>query len=168
MNFDSYQDLDLVLVAGLPGAGKSVFATKYFKSSGRKRVNRKEIQRLIHEMMEFGDPWTPETDAEDNDASLVRHLERKIIENMLHQNIKLLVDTLAVTRKSRIFYLELAKKFNKKIGIIFLDPALQICHQRNQQSSMHMPEAEITNMYVSKELPERSEGFMKVTVLTEY
>jgi len=47
MDLRRFQDVDLVMVCGLPGSGKSHFAKTYFQASGRKRVNRKEIRRLL-------------------------------------------------------------------------------------------------------------------------
>ena len=52
------QNLDIVLVCGLPGSGKSHFARTFFLKSGRKRVNRKEIRRHLFEMTSFGQKWT--------------------------------------------------------------------------------------------------------------
>jgi transcriptional regulator of acetoin/glycerol metabolism len=46
--------LDIVLVCGLPGSGKSHFSREYFQDSERDRVNRKEIHRMLYEMIHFG------------------------------------------------------------------------------------------------------------------
>ena len=58
MDLSKLETLDIVLVCGLPGSGKSAFSKQYFSNSGRDRVNRKEIHRLLYEMIHFGKRWT--------------------------------------------------------------------------------------------------------------
>jgi len=58
MDLGRFQGIEIVLVCGLPGSGKSHFARTHFLQSGRKRINRKELRRLIFEMSNFGRKWT--------------------------------------------------------------------------------------------------------------
>ncbi|MCX7029012.1 MAG: AAA family ATPase, partial [Spirochaetes bacterium] len=76
MDLAKFNDLDIVLVCGLPGSGKSRFASGVFKESGRRRVGRQEIRRMLYEMTTFGDPWSEERYSA-VDEVLVKHVERK-------------------------------------------------------------------------------------------
>ena len=59
MDLAKFNDLDIVLVCGLPGSGKSRFGSGFFKESGRRRVSRRDIRRMLYEMTTFGEPWRP-------------------------------------------------------------------------------------------------------------
>ena len=58
MDLERFQNLDIIVVCGLPGSGKSHFAGAHFSGSGRLRVNRKELRRLLFEMTHFGQKWS--------------------------------------------------------------------------------------------------------------
>jgi predicted kinase len=107
MDIHRFQGFDIVLVCGLPGSGKSHFARTHFLQSGRKRVNRKEIRRLLFEMTTFGQKWS-EKEFASNDEFLVKHVERKIIEHLLQAKQKLLIDNTNISTESRKQYLTIA------------------------------------------------------------
>ncbi|RPJ05132.1 MAG: hypothetical protein EHM28_12715 [Spirochaetaceae bacterium] len=149
--------LDIVLVCGLPGSGKSHFAREYFKASGRKRINRNEIRRHLFEMMSFGEPWK-ESCYREEDEALVKHIEHKLLEHILFLKHKVLIDNISITSDSRKFYIDLAKKMNKTIGAIFLDTPVQDCMARNQKRKDPLPDSVISNLYASVEHPDIREG----------
>ena len=113
MELDRFQNLEIILVCGLPGSGKSHFARTHFLQSGRKRVNRKEIRRLLFEMTNFGQKWS-EKDFAASDEFLVKHVERKIVEHLLQNHQKLLIDNTSVSRESRKGYLSIAHQHGKE------------------------------------------------------
>ena len=159
--------LDIILVCGLPGAGKSYFSRKEFKGAGRKRVNRKEIRRMLFEMTNFGEKWS-EQNFSSVDEHLVKHTERKMIEHLLTSGEKVLVDNTSVTPASRSLYVKIAKSMNKTIGVIFLDTDVSICIERNRLLEDPSPERIIARISAEKTLPVKSEGFNDILVLTEY
>ncbi|MGA2479220.1 MAG: AAA family ATPase [Spirochaetia bacterium] len=167
MELARFQNLDIVLICGLPGSGKSHFARTHFQQSGRKRVNRKEIRRLLFEMTNFGQKWS-EKDFATNDEFLVGHVERKIIEHLLQTKQKMLIDNTHVSRESRKLYVGIAKQAGKSIGAIFLDTAVITCLERNRGREDAIPERLISRLAAEKELPEVSEGFKDVLVLDAY
>ena len=97
MDLGRFQNLDMIVVCGLPGSGKSHFAGAHFAGTGRLRVNRKEMRRLLFEMTHFGQKWS-EKEFASSDEFLVGHVERKIIEHFLQGHKKLLIDNTSMSR----------------------------------------------------------------------
>ncbi|WP_455383249.1 AAA family ATPase [Salinispira pacifica] len=167
MDLDRFDPLDIVLVCGLPGAGKSHFSRTYFNKNDRKRINRKELRRLIYEMTSFGDPWH-EDYFNDYDEMLVKHVERKMIEHFLQERLPLLIDNTSVSVESRQYYLTVARQARKTIGAIFLNVPIQKCLARNRSREDQMSEGIIVNLYARLELPAKAEGFNEVLILPDY
>ncbi|MEW5816004.1 MAG: ATP-binding protein [Spirochaetota bacterium] len=164
MDLSRFHSLDIVLVCGLPGAGKSYFSKKFFADSGRKRINRKEIRRLLYEMMMFGEKWKEEYFNE-HDEFLVKHVERKILEHLLQNKNRVLLDNSSVTSSSRKIYSTIARQLNRSIGVIFLNASLKKCLERNRSREDFIPEVVVTNLSLTIELPKREEGFKEILIL---
>jgi predicted kinase len=167
VDLSKFETLDIILVCGLPGAGKSVFSKQYFASSGRDRVNRKEIHRLLYEMIHFGKKWT-EREFDALDEHLVKHVERKIIEQLLQNKQKVLVDNTSISESSRKTYIGIAQQMHRTIGAIFLHTPPAICLQRNRELEDPVPERVISNLAAAIDLPRTGEGFKEVLVLKDY
>lgn len=164
MDLSKFNALDVVLVAGLPGSGKSHFAKTYFQDTGRKRVNRKEIRRSLFEMTYFGKKWKEEYFHE-TDEFLVKHVERKIIEQLLQTNQKVLIDNTSVTVSSRKNYIGIAHSLKKTIGIIFLKVPLRECLKRNESREDSVPGIVISNLAAAMVMPEIGEGYKEVLLV---
>ena len=167
MDLSNFHPLDIILVCGLPGSGKSEFSRQFFADSGRDRVNRKEIHRLLYEMIHFGKRWT-EMEFDALDEHLVKHVERKIIEQLLQNNQKVLVDNTSVSESSRKAYISIAHQMRKSIGAIFLHTPPATCLQRNREREDPVPERVISNLAAEIDLPGTAEGFKEVLVLKDY
>jgi predicted kinase len=167
MDLQRFQGLDIVLVCGLPGSGKSHFAGTYFKDTGRKRINRKELRRLLFEMTTFGQKWS-EKEFASHDEFLVSHVERKIIEHFLQNKQKLLIDNTNISVDSRKPYMTIARQTGRSIGAIFLDTPVLKCLERNRSRDDHLPERVISSLAAEKELPETAEGFKEFLVVDSY
>jgi predicted kinase len=165
MDLARFKGLDIVLVCGLPACGKSTFARESFADSAHRRVNRKEIRRFLHEMTRYGDPWSESHFAE-HDEALVKHVERKILEHVLHAGEKVLVDNTSVTVESRALYVHLARETHKRAGAIFLNRPVLTCMERNRKRQDPVPENVISNLFASIELPTRAEGFVETLVIS--
>ncbi len=161
-----FHELDVVVVCGLPASGKSHFAETFFRESGRKRVNRKEIRRLLYEMTSFGATWS-ESRYAGVDEHLVKHVERKIIEHLLQSHQKVLVDNTSVSAASREAYLSLAHQMRRTAGVIFLDTPAQTCLARNRKRPDPVPETVISNLAAAAEHPSVREGFKEALVLKD-
>ncbi|HET6452744.1 MAG TPA: AAA family ATPase [Spirochaetia bacterium] len=167
MDVQRFQALDIILVCGLPGCGKSHFAGANFGGTGRLRVNRKELRRLLFEMTHFGQKWS-EKEFASSDEFLVSHVEKKIIEHFLQNHKKLLIDNTNMSRESRKHYVLIARQMGKTVGAIFLDTPIATCMERNRSREDAMPERLISNLAAEKELPEAAEGYREVLVVTGY
>ena len=167
MPFEKFQSLDIVLVCGLPGSGKSHFASTHFHQTGRKRVNRKEIRRLLFEMTNFGQKWA-EKEFASNDEFLVKHVERKIIEHLIQTKQKILIDNTNISLESRKQFLTIAHQAGKSIGVIFIDTPVLRCLERNRSREDSVPERVISRLEAEKELPEPSEGYREVAIIDSY
>jgi predicted kinase len=166
LKLDPFHDLDVIIVCGLPASGKSHFSREHFNRDGRKRVNRTEIRRSLYEMTNFGEPWN-EAYFESTDEGLVKHVERRIVEHLLHEGEKLLIDNTSVTIASRKSYLAIARQMRKSIGVIFLHTPLKTCIQRNGARTFQVPDVAIVNLSVAIELPRSDEGFDELLILGE-
>ncbi|MFA5518531.1 MAG: AAA family ATPase [Spirochaetota bacterium] len=167
MDLRKFEKLDVVLVCGLPSSGKSHFARKFFIDSGRKRVNRKEIRRLLYEMTSFGNKWS-ESMFSHVDENLVKHTERKVIEQLMVNNEKVLIDNTSVTVDSRKRYVATARRFNKSIGVIFLNTPVLLCLERNQGKEDSVPGTVISNLSAALAFPTKDEGFAEILVIDDY
>ncbi len=167
MNLDIFNSLDVILICGLPCSGKSHFAKTYFNKDNRKHINRKEIRQFIYEMTTFGDKWYESYYNEKNE-NIVKHVEKKLFENLLSQNYKVLVDNTSMAISSRKKYIEIAFQFKKNIGVVFLNTPLQKCILRSQELEDFIPSTIVSNLFAGRELPEKSEGFKEVLILDNY
>ena len=167
MDLTNFLQLDIVLICGIPGSGKSHFAKTFFKKEDRKRINRKEIRRHIYEMTSFGDKWKEEYFDEEGE-SLVKHVERKMYEQFLQNMDKVLIDNPSVTKSSRKNYFSLAEQRVKTTGVIFLNTPLMKCMERNKKRDDAVPDKVISTLFSSIELPDKHEGFDEILVISDY
>ena len=167
MDLSRFMGLDIVLICGLPGAGKSHFAREHFGGGEWKRINRKELRRLVYEMTNFGDEWK-EDYFDSHDEHLVKYVERRICEHMLEHRRKIIVDNTSVTASSRAEYVKMADGSRKSIGAIFINTPLQKCLERNRTGAAPVPDIVISNLFASIDLPDEREGFRRVLVLDDY
>ncbi len=165
MDTSKMDHLDIILICGLYGSGKTDFAMKYFLGKDRNRISRSEIRKSMYEMTNFGEKWTPDRFSEDTDA-LVKHIERKIVEHFSHQKKKILVINTYITKKSRQAIVDLARQTKKSIGAIFLNRPLEQCLERNGKSALAVPQEIIYKLNSRIELPDKSEGFDEVMIVT--
>jgi len=118
-------------------------------------------------MIHFGKRWT-EQEFDAVDEHLVKHVERKIIEQLLQKNQKVLVDNTSVSESSRKTYVGFAQQMHKTIGAIFLHTPPATCLKRNREREDPVPERVISNLAAAIDLPGTEEGFKAVLVLKDY
>lgn len=166
LDLEDFFYLDIVLICGLPACGKSQFAKEHFKSQEFKRINRKEIRRMLYEMTTFEDKWS-EKEFSSVDEGLVKQIERKLLENLLQNEQKVLIDNTSVSIISRKSYIQIAQQLKKNIGVVFMNTPVQVCMERNRKKSDPVPERIIANLAAAIEFPTSQEGFKEVVVIKE-
>jgi predicted kinase len=164
MELSRLNSMDIILIAGLPGSGKSYFAREHFARANRSRINRKEIRKFLYEMSHFGESWK-EAYFEEKNEYLVKHVERKILEQLLTNREKVLIDNISVTVSSRRQYIDIAAAYKRSIAIVFINTPVQECMKRNADRSDALPPMIISNLYSSLVLPDKKEGFREVLIL---
>jgi tRNA uridine 5-carbamoylmethylation protein Kti12 len=121
----------------------------------------------MYEMTSFGDKWT-ESCFDSFDEFLVKHVERKILEHLLQNHEKVLIDNTSISSASRKAYVSSARQMNSSVGIVFLNTPPGVCLERNQQHEDKIPDTIISNLSAEVEVPQKSEGFAEVVVLDSY
>jgi predicted kinase len=117
-------------------------------------------------MTNFEDVWS-EKEFTSVDEGLVKQIERKLLENLLQNDQKILVDNTSVSVASRKSYLQLATQMKKTIGVVFMNTPVQICMERNRKKSDPVPDRIISNLAAAIELPDTREGFKEVAIVKE-
>jgi predicted kinase len=163
MDLAKFADLDLVLVCGLPGAGKSHFSSRFFKDSGRRYVSRRHIRRMLYEMTTFGERWSEQRYSA-VDEVLVKHVERKIIEHLLQNRLTVLAENTCISAASRTSYVAIARQMRRSAGVIFLDTPVATCLERNRAALAPVPERVIAELAAALQRPEAGEGFDQLMV----
>ena len=166
LDLSRFKKLDLLLISGIPGAGKSYFVNHFFKDSERKRVSRRDIRKMLYEMTNIDKDWKEDCFSDEHET-LVRYVEKKIIGHILEHHKTVLIENTNVTESSRRSYIQMAKLHHKKIGIIYLDVLLSKCVNRNQEREDQVPQSVIINLSASAVQPRRSEGFTEVLILED-
>ena len=167
INISKLKNLNVILLCGLYGSGKTKFANMYFKGTGRSRISRTEIRKLIFEMVNFGEPWTPDKFTDEDDF-LIKHVERKITEQFLHDKKSVLLVNTFMSKNSRLKFIRMSKDMNKTIGAVFLDIPLEKCRANNEHGTVRVPEIVLNSLHSKKELPSPEEGFNEVLILKNF
>ena len=156
-------DVDILLIGGLQGAGKSSLATGAF--GDRQRVNRDDI-RSFHKTMTTGTGWRPE-DWNDGIEPLITAIESNIIRFELGMGHRLVIDNTLINRRLRTPYIALAREQSRSIGCLFLDLPFQSCVERNRQRERQVPERVLADFHASIEFPTKEEGLDFVRILKQ-
>lgn len=147
---ESFATPKIIVLAGLPGSGKSTFVEH------RDGVlSSDEIRRLLAD-----DP---------NDQTIHSHVFA-VLRALLKQRIELrrpvtYIDATNLTRHDRQAYLKIARQHGCAIEALFFDVPLAVCQRRNRKRDRVVPEDVIEKMARRLQPPTVEEGFDRVTVL---
>lgn len=157
--FEELEIYDIILIVGNYGSGKSRLARDHFKE--RKRIDRHEIRHFLKEMTEHGEKWRSEDWNEDIEG-MVKHIEYDIMCHFLDRKKKIIIDNTSLTKKSRIRYIEYAKKHTKTITCIFLNREASDLLEQNRLREFPVPDHVIVQLVAKTEIPSEKEGFDRV------
>lgn len=110
----------LIVLRGLPGAGKSTYAEALYKKTGIPRVNKD----LLREMFHFGD-WSPFLE------KMIINVEKFLVVNLLESGESVIVDDTNLNPKIFKMWEEIAKLNIAEFEVVDLDTGLEECLRRN-------------------------------------
>ncbi len=154
-------DCDLVLVAGIQGAGKTHLTRERFK--GRVRLNKDHLRVSHKEMTTMERGWSQEHyDSEIGPVLQVYELE--LLRFHLERGEKVVIDDTNINAHLRRPLLRAAEALHKSTGIIFLVTPLEVCLARNRSRENRVPESIVKNYHHQQELPTLEEGFACIEI----
>jgi predicted kinase len=140
----------IVLLAGLPGSGKSTWA------SGKKGVLSSDALRELL--------------ADDPDNQNIHARVFRVLRDLLKHRLELkrpvtYVDATNLTPYEREPYIKLAHRFDCKIEAVFFDVPVEECIRRNRGRTRVVPDEVIRKMAERLVKPSAMEGFSRVNVI---
>ena len=153
---------DLVLICGIPASGKTYLTQNRYRD--RVRLNRDDIRFAHKRLIGYGQTWT-QSDFDLELEGIFSDYEMKLLRYHLQKGHKIVVDGTNVTRARRKPYVDVAKRLGKTIGILFLNPPIELCLERNQNRENIIPEPIVSKYNNDIELPHIGEGFDVVEII---
>lgn len=143
--------MTIVVLAGLPGSGKST----WLQRSGFSAISSDEIRRLL------ADDPTDQT------------IHRRVFATMrflIKQRLAVgravtYVDATHLTPRERRPYVQLARLNDCDVEALFFDVPLDVCLERNRLRDRVVPEAAIREMSKRLIRPTLDEGFSRVVIM---
>lgn len=141
----------LYIVVGLPGSGKSTYATNFIKDKDIEYLSSDELRA------KFGSGETDQTCTN----QVFGHIKR-MVDEFLKDGKNVLVDATNVNRKERSDYINTAKKYGTKVVVIVFKMDRQGLIDRNkkrgEQGGRVVPTFVIDKMLAKYEEASYSEG----------
>jgi predicted kinase len=140
--------MKIVITVGLPGSGKST----YLAQRGLNAISSDEIRRLIAD------------DPEDQTVhkqvfATIRYLIRQRIANGRQITY---VDATHLARWERRPYVQIARRYDCEVEVLFFDVPVEVCIERNKLRGRVVPEQAIRQMAACMQAPEMNEGFSRI------
>lgn len=140
----------MIMLIGLPGSGKSTYATRYKSKNSDVAIISSEIVRK--ELLRDKNKHL--------DGTEVHKIMRDRTIDFLNSDIDVIYDATNINRKRRISFLNSLPEGTIKIGVIFATP-FELCKEQNAEK---VPFEVMNNMYKNFHMPCLGEGFNKLFV----
>lgn len=136
----SYWNVEVIIMIGIAGAGKTTSATKLFPK--HVRISLDEI---------------PQSD---------RNIEYDLIEKHLKVQHSIVIDDTNLTKDIRSKHIMLAKKYNADIKAFFVDLPMWKIQMNNKNRDKIVPEAALLRMQKQLDIPQEDGGFHYIQTTT--
>lgn len=158
----SIDTCDLILICGIPASGKTRLTHNRYRN--RIRLNRDDIRFSHKRMISYGQKWG-QSDFDSDLEKIFSDYEMALLQYHLQRGHKIVVDNTNITQARRKPYVDASKTLGKTIGILFLNPSIELCLKRNQNRENRIPEPIVRRYNKDIELPHVDEGFDVVEII---
>ena len=136
-------DNDIIILQGIPGSGKTTYATKWVEESpeDRIRINRDDIRRMS------GKYWVPSRE------EYITRVEDYVLTSAMSYGYDIIIDNMNLNHFTTDKIKEIVDKHNSSfntnyhIGYIFLDTPLEECIARDVNRVNSIGEETIRSIY---------------------
>ncbi|MFW5891636.1 MAG: AAA family ATPase, partial [bacterium] len=141
----------IIMLVGLPGSGKSVYAEKL----------EKEENYIIHASDRLREEMFGDSTNNENNHQLFQKLHKRI-KNDLSENKNVIFDATNISYKRRRAFVQEIKKYNCKKECYLIATPYELCLKRNKKRNRQVPEHVITRMYKTIYIPQYYEGWNEI------
>lgn len=142
---------ELILLCGIPGAGKSTYRDKFLKGT---YVSTDKI-RLDYFHVQYDTEVEPK----------VWDIAFSMVEEGLARGETIIFDATNVMKRTRAPLIKIAQKYDSKVRAVFMDASLDLALKRNTQREAQVPDEVIIRKHEELEIPEKSEGIHEIKMV---
>jgi len=149
---------ELIVTCGLPGSGKSTYAKKRWGNSHV--IICADEFRKVHTGRDFYPPA----------ECVIMQMVRVTVEVLLRRSMPVVIDMTSLTVKSRLKWVDLARRCGAPVRCVWMDVSTSTCLARNASRKRKVP-ADVIDAMANRFKPPsgaNDEGFDRIERVTEW